>query len=398
LLDQLAEQSRAVTTYVRPAEDIAEKASALWAKASRPVLTDLKLTTTNVRLSEVYPAALPDLFHGGQLVVLGRYSGHGPAAVKLTGKVGKEEREFVYELTFPEKTGDIRDFVEQLWARRKVGYLLDQIRTNGEKKELIDEVVALAKRYGITTPYTSYLIVPDAPMPVAGPARGGMPAVGFGGGFNGGFGGGGGRFGTGLMPPPGLAPAKPGEKAKSVADYAKDVNRNADSAATARLKMEGKKLAELPADGKAPKVLTEARDKLNTYQLAQGALRARRQSEVQTGQLGVNLAVQMQSLCNQCRLDNSAVRRVAGRNCLEVGGVWIDEGFGEKTASVTVKAQGDGYFRILEKHPEVKDVFRLGNHLVWMTPSGTALVIDAGNGKDKLSDEEIDKLFTPKKK
>ena len=44
--------------------------------------------------------------------------------------------------------------------------MLDQIRANGEKKELVDEVVALAKKYGITTPYTSYLVVPDGPMPV----------------------------------------------------------------------------------------------------------------------------------------------------------------------------------------------------------------------------------------
>ena len=84
---------------------------------------------------------MPDLFHGGQLVVLGRFNGKGPSAIKLTGKVGMETKEFVYELTFPDKTSDERNFVEHLWARRKVGYLLDQIRANGEKKELKDEVV-----------------------------------------------------------------------------------------------------------------------------------------------------------------------------------------------------------------------------------------------------------------
>jgi Ca-activated chloride channel family protein len=45
----------------------------------------------------------------------------------------------------------------------------------------------------------------------------------------------------------------------------------------------------------------------------------------------------------------------------------------------------------------MKDVYRLGNHLVWVTPSGTALVIDASDGKDKLSDEEINKLFVATK-
>src|SRR5262249_24674929 len=161
LLDQLADQSRALSTYVRESEDIEHKVSSLYAKISNPVLTDLKLTVgPNVKLLEVYPPQLPDLFHGTQLVVLGRYSGQGHVAVKLAGRVGKEPREFVYEMTFPEKTNDERAFVEDLWARRKVGYLLDQIRANGEKKELVDEVVNLAKRYGITTPYTSYLIVP----------------------------------------------------------------------------------------------------------------------------------------------------------------------------------------------------------------------------------------------
>ena len=93
------------------------------------------------------------------------------------------------------------------------------------------------------------------------------------------------------------------------------------------------------------------------------------------------------------------LRQVNGRNCLEVGGVWIDEAFTPKTAYVTVKAQSDAYFRILERHEAVKDVYRLGNHLVWVTPSNSALVIDASNGVEQLSDADINRLFVapPKK-
>ena len=54
-------------------------------------------------------------------------------------------------------------------------------------------------------------------------------------------------------------------------------------------------------------------------------------------------------------------------------------------------------FDRLEKQPQVKDVFRLGNHLVWVTPSGTALVIDTTDGKEKMTDAEIVKLFEAKK-
>ena len=114
-------------------------------------------------------------------------------AITLSGRVGNKQKEIVNESTFPEKTTEGKAFIEQIWARRKVGYLLDQIRQHGESKELVDETKLLAKRYGIATPYTSYLIVPDSPMPMTGPqfrgGRGGMgPGVFGGGGIGGGMG------------------------------------------------------------------------------------------------------------------------------------------------------------------------------------------------------------------
>ena len=95
-------QHQALSTYVRPAEDIETKVTSLYGKISHPVLANVRLTTSeNVKLHEIYPPKLPDLFHGTQLVVLGRYSGNGQAAVKLTGQVGKETREFVYDVNVP---------------------------------------------------------------------------------------------------------------------------------------------------------------------------------------------------------------------------------------------------------------------------------------------------------
>ena len=116
----------------------------------------------------------------------------------------------------------------------------------------------------------------------------------------------------------------------------------------------------------------------------------------QTGRLGVDLAQASNYLRNQDRVSLTANRQVGGRNCLELGGVWIDDAYKADTKSVTVKAQSDAYFSILEKHPEMKDVFRLGNFVVWITPSGTALVIDQNTGKEKMDDAEIAALFAKK--
>ena len=78
-------------------------------------------------------------------------------------------------------------------------------------------------------------------------------------------------------------------------------------------------------------------------------------------------------------------------------GVWVDEGFDPKMPTLVVKAQSDAYFRLLRRRPQLKEVFRLGNHLVWVTPSGTALVVDTSAGQDRLADAEIDRLFVARK-
>jgi Ca-activated chloride channel family protein len=101
LLDQIAENTKALSTYVRPAEDIEAKVTSLYGKISHPVLANVRLTTSeNIKVYDIYPPQMPDLFFGSQLVVIGKYTGKGPAALRLTGQVGMDTKEFVYEVSF----------------------------------------------------------------------------------------------------------------------------------------------------------------------------------------------------------------------------------------------------------------------------------------------------------
>ena len=161
LLDQIAEGTRAFSQYVLANEDLELKVSNFYTRIKEPALTNLKLDLGGgVRTAKMYPADLPDLFKGDQLVVAGRYSGAGDVEAKLTGNVGGREQTFTYKLHFDHrKTSD--DYVPRLWATRRVGFLLDEIRIHGETAELRDETTELARKYGIVTPYTAYLIVED---------------------------------------------------------------------------------------------------------------------------------------------------------------------------------------------------------------------------------------------
>ena len=117
---------------------------------------------------DVYPNPLPDLFKGSQLVLAGRYSGNGDTLVTLEGTVNGKSRKLTYETRFPE-TASENEFIPRLWATRKVGYLLNKLRLSGPDQETIDQIVKLSIRYGIVTPYTSYLV--DEPMPLGADAQ-----------------------------------------------------------------------------------------------------------------------------------------------------------------------------------------------------------------------------------
>ncbi len=202
LLDALANEQRGTVAYVEPQEDLELKVSSFFSKVNNPVLSDLQLNWDGVETELLYPRTLPDLFNGSQLVLVGRYRASDkrvssnvfrgssstflfamplmtsfigrsalPAATEptnaditnakltLSGKVNGKTSRFVYDkLSFP-VTQRTHDFVPQLWAMRRVAHLLDQIKLNGESKELRDEIVALGTRYGIVTPYTSALVL-----------------------------------------------------------------------------------------------------------------------------------------------------------------------------------------------------------------------------------------------
>ena len=161
LLDRITEETHAVSQYVLPEEDLEVKVSSFFSKIKEPVLANPTLKFTgDVHATKLYPSPLPDLFKGEQLVLAGRYTGNGDSAIILEGAVNGVAKKFTYEVKFPEDAAE-NDFIPRLWATRRVGYLLDEIRLHGENSELRDEVTELARKYGIVTPYTAYLILED---------------------------------------------------------------------------------------------------------------------------------------------------------------------------------------------------------------------------------------------
>ncbi|VAX41638.1 hypothetical protein MNBD_PLANCTO02-1483, partial [hydrothermal vent metagenome] len=165
LLDFLALDHRGEADYILPTENITEKISAFFDRVGSPIMTDLEFSFEGIEVKDVYPRTVRDVFKGEQVMIYGRYNGYGEQTLKVTGIIDGQEKTLRFKLNFPEESKDDRSsFVPRLWAGQKIDYLLTAIRKNGQPtpdKELVTEITTLAKKFGIITPYTSYLMADD---------------------------------------------------------------------------------------------------------------------------------------------------------------------------------------------------------------------------------------------
>jgi Ca-activated chloride channel family protein len=163
LLDKITDATRAYRTYISPKEKIETEIALFYEKVGSPVLTDIEISFPHwLGVTHEYPkiTELPDLFKGSSLTLLGRYHGSGKATVTLKGKLNNASKQYTYTLQFPD-VNEEDNFIAPIWAARRIGMLLDQIRLYGENQELKEEIIMLARMHGIITPYTSMLILED---------------------------------------------------------------------------------------------------------------------------------------------------------------------------------------------------------------------------------------------
>jgi hypothetical protein len=327
LLDLLAEENAGRPAYVRPGEDLDGRVAGFYDQIADPVMTDVELDIEGGRIRDLQPVRVPDIFRGSQLVLFGRYRGDGPATFSLTGTVAGRRRTFTAQVDLPEY--EHRDgFVGRLWATRKVGALLREVRLRGESAELVDEIRDLGLQFGIVTPYTSFLVDEDARGPLmAGEEvrvmrEGGRPTAHR-------------RESLG-----GYALSAP-----SPGDPAQDAGGGSQSAGA------GATWGSLQSVYDAP---IQARKKL---------------LQTTGGGLGVALSDEVESLASaSSERDRDAalgVRHVAGRTFHRVDGVWQEVGFTPGTATIATDMGSDAYFELLGQHPEVGPILSLGERVIF---------------------------------
>ena len=309
LLDKLAAENGGVADYVEPKEDLEVKVGNFFTKVNYPVLTNLKLDMSTAQVDLVYPRDIPDLFRGSQVTMIGRYRNEADLkSVRLTlsGESGGTTRTYHYdELSFPVRNEN-NDYLPRLWATRRVGWLMEQVRSNGEQKELRDEIIDLGTRYGIVTPYTSYLALEPE-------NRNNLTMI------------------------PGASPTPQANRARG---FMRESLRRPAKAAS------GQGTATADANAPPPSVAADT-----GFVAVQESKRVREQQEVA-------------KLKDDERTD--AVQRMSGKTFYLIEGVWTDSEFKAESnlPETAVTFGSEEYFALLKKYPKLANYLSLGERVV----------------------------------
>jgi Ca-activated chloride channel family protein len=342
LLDRLAEGTNGTRDYVAPGEDLELVTGRFFTKVDRPALTDVTVELGS-GVYDVYPQRIPDLFAGSQVVLFGRYRETGERTVILRGKMGGREVVHEHRAAFAGAPG--AGWLPRLWASRKVAFLLDDIRLHGQTKESVDEVIRLATRYAIVTPYTAGLVVEDGELE-------GRPALARGGGASAAGRGfaedsprrreGGLRLpSAGAVAPPAPAPSAPGDMGAPTPTGAPPPTTPPPAGQPMRDSEDLKKMKEAAKE--------EASDK-------DDFATKRAKDRVQ--------AVGSRSF---------VLRQVAG----QTGERWVDTAWDGKKQPIKVEAYSEDWMALLAKGDEVAKVLALGERVLFVLGDAVYEVVPA---------------------
>ncbi|HVK06819.1 MAG TPA: hypothetical protein VM490_25360, partial [Armatimonadaceae bacterium] len=242
-------------------------------------------------------------------------------------------------------------FLPRLWASRKIGHLMDdlRLRDDGEvKKEIVEQIVALSKEYGILTPYTA-MFVPEPGQEMAGRRADGIisndadNSLLFGG-----------SRGVGAMKgaPAGPAGGFGGAAASSPVPAARSGEAAVNASQGARSQRAANQVGNY-----------------NVYALKAGQEKSRDEAL------------------------SKRIQNVASRTFYQVGPVWRDATFDEKKQKevVKVKLYSPAYFALTRRNAAFAKWAALGDQVL-ITANASQAVQFGSEGRESLTEKELDAL------
>jgi len=153
LLDRMAKVGRGASAYLLPDVSGKEVMDLYFDRISHPAMTDLSISWGAADVAEVYPSRTPDLIVGRPVILTGKYKGD-LSDIRVTGNAGGRD----LTLTLDDADSAMHPALGQVWGRRKIADLMDQMTIDGNN-ELEPTVLKTALQFNLVSAYTSFIAV-----------------------------------------------------------------------------------------------------------------------------------------------------------------------------------------------------------------------------------------------
>jgi Ca-activated chloride channel family protein len=161
-----AEAGRGSYTFISALHEVQEKMERLFSKLENPQVTDIEVQWPSGVVVDAYPSTVPDLYLGEPVSIKARASGAFRAsdAVRISGNSVTGAWATELPLRAPAKS----DGVAALWARARIGELLDAERRGTDPDAARASILETALTHHLVSKYTSLVAVDKTPVRPAG--------------------------------------------------------------------------------------------------------------------------------------------------------------------------------------------------------------------------------------
>jgi Ca-activated chloride channel family protein len=160
LIDGVAKQGGGMGKKLSLNEDAQALCQEIMTRIQRAQLAKVKIDWGGLKVSETFPAKIPELWAGRPVIVYGRYADGGKEAkLTVSGVVEGQDVSWNLAVNLPAKALE-RDVLAKIWARQKIEDLMQQTYYQGSP-EVEEIVTAIALQYSLMSQYTSFVAVDE---------------------------------------------------------------------------------------------------------------------------------------------------------------------------------------------------------------------------------------------
>ena len=157
-----AEAGRGSYTFISALHEVQERMDGLFQKLEQPQVTDIEVEWPSSVVTDSYPAVVPDLYIGEPVTV--KVEASGKFRRNDTIRIRGNSVAGAWTAEVPVHAASNSAGIAALWARARIGELLDIERRHAEPDEVRARIVDTALTHHLVSKYTSLVAVDKTPV------------------------------------------------------------------------------------------------------------------------------------------------------------------------------------------------------------------------------------------